>query len=101
MRVSRKQIKRKQTDAEYYDSHRILNEIEEEDLDLGLDEALRKDLIAGKRKRRLHNISIKVDPLYLQSIKKIATSKGIPYQTLLRLWLVERIRKELRIRHSA
>jgi len=40
---------------------------------------------------------MKIDPLYLQSIKKIAVRKGIPYQTLLRQWLTEKIRKELKI----
>lgn len=99
--MSTNKSKRNPTDAEYYDSRRILNEIIDEDIDLGLEETLRKDILTGKRKRKLRNISIKVDPLYLQSIKKIATSKGIPYQTLLRLWLVEKVRKELKIRKSA
>ena len=40
---------------------------------------------------------MKIDPLYLQSIKKIATLRGIPYQTLMRQWLTEKIRKELKI----
>ena len=90
-----------QTDAQYYDSRNILSEVVEEDVDIGLEEALRKDILSGSRKRRLQNISIKLDPLYLQSIKRIATSKGIPYQSLLRLWLVEKVRKELKIDHPA
>jgi len=69
----------------------------DEDIDLTLDDVLREDIIAGKRKRKLRNVSIKIDPLYLQSIKKIATSKGIPYQTLVRQWLVKEIKKELKI----
>ena len=93
--------KQKDQKAKFYDARGILNEIIEEDVDLGLHEALRKDILTGKRKRKLQNISIKVDPLYLQSIKRIATTKGIPYQTLLRLWLVEHVRKELKIRQSA
>ncbi len=43
----------------------------------------------------MKNISLKIDPLYLQSIKKIAIMKGIPYQTLIRQWLTEKIRKEI------
>lgn len=69
----------------------------DEDIKLVLDDALREDIITGKRKRRLRNISLKIDPLYLQSIKKIATLKGIPYQTLVRQWLTEKIRRELKI----
>ena len=85
------------TDEEYYDTHGILKNIVDEDIDLGLDDALREDIITGKRRSKLRNISIKRDPLYLQSIKKIATMKGMPYQPLLRQWLAERIRKERKI----
>lgn len=87
----------KMTDEEYYDVRGVLGEISDADIDLSLDEALKKDIISGRRKRRLRNISIKIDPLYLQSVKKIATIKGIPYQTLLRQWVTEEIRKELKI----
>lgn len=92
-----KQIKKMITAEEYYDTHGVLKDVIEEDIDLSLDDALRKDIISGKRKRTLRNVSIKIDPLYLVSIKKIATLKGIPYQTLMRQWLTEKIRKELKI----
>lgn len=92
-----KKIKKELADEEYYDIHGILEDIVDEDIDLSLDDTLREDIITGKRKRRLQNVSIKIDPLYLQSIKKIATLKGIPYQTLMRQWLVKEIRKELKI----
>lgn len=92
-----KAIKKEVIDEEYYDTHGVLGDIVDEDIDLTLDDALREDIIAGKRKRKLRNVSIKIDPLYLQSIKKIATSKGIPYQTLVRQWLVKEIKKELKI----
>lgn len=82
---------------EYYDTHGVLRDIVDEDISLSLDEALREEIMAGKRKRKLRNVSIKIDPLYLQSIKKIATLKGIPYQTLVRQWLTEYVRKELKI----
>ena len=89
---------KKQMNAEaYYDIHGVLKDIVDEDIDLSLNEALERDIVSGKRRRNLRNISIKIDPLYLQSIKKIATMKNIPYQTLVRQWLGEKIRKELKI----
>lgn len=48
-------------------------------------------------KENLRNITIKLDPLYLLSIKKGATKKGISYQTLVRRWVAENIRKKLKI----
>ncbi|MDA8423600.1 MAG: hypothetical protein M0Z89_09740 [Nitrospiraceae bacterium] len=57
----------------------VLNEIVEGEVALSLDDALRQNILSGKRKRKLRNITSKLDPLYLLSIKKVATKKGIPY----------------------
>jgi len=92
-----KSKKVKVTDEEYYDKRGVLREIEESEVALSLDDALRQDILSGNRKRKLRNITIKLDPLYLLSIKKVATKKGIPYQTLVRQWVAENIRKELKI----
>jgi hypothetical protein len=62
-----------------------------------LDEALRDQILSGKRARRLENVSIKLDPVQVQALRKIATMKSIPYQTLIRQWLAEGIRRELRL----
>jgi predicted DNA binding CopG/RHH family protein len=80
---------KKVTDEEYYDKRGILDEIVEGEVALSLEDALRQDILSGKRKRKLRNITIKLDPLYLLSIKKVATKKGIPYQTLVRQWVAE------------
>jgi len=88
---------KKMTDEEYYDKKGVLGEIIEKDIAISLDEALAKDIVAGKRKRKLQNVTIKLDPLYLMSIKKVATKKGIPNQTLVRQWVAEKIRRELKI----
>jgi predicted DNA binding CopG/RHH family protein len=60
-------------------------------------ERLRRDILSKKRKRKLQNITIKIDPLQVQAIKKLATTKSIPYQTLIRHWLSEEIKKELNL----
>ena len=54
-------------------------------------------ILLGKRKRKLKNISIKVDPLQIQAIKKVATMKSIPYQILIRQWLSQNLKEELHI----
>lgn len=95
--IKEKAKKKNMTEEEFYDQRGVLDEIVEENVVLNLDEALRKDIVSGNRKRKLQNVSIKLDPLYLVSIKKVATRKGIPYQTLVRQWVAEKIRKELKI----
>jgi hypothetical protein len=81
--------------AEYYDKVDIMDEILGESIDLTLDNGLRKDILSGKRRRKLKNLTIKMDPVQIQAVRKIATMKSIPYQTLIRHWIAEEIKKEL------
>ena len=81
--------------AEYYDKANIMDEILDESIDLSLDSNLRKDILSGKRRRRLKNLTIKMDPIQIQAVRKIATMKSIPYQTLIRHWIAQEIKKEL------
>ena len=90
-----KQAKRKKDWVEYYDNKNILDEIKDEPVDLSLDDYLRQDILSGERKWKLKNITIKVNPLHITAIKKLATMKSMPYQTLIRHWLAEEIKKEL------
>jgi hypothetical protein len=53
----------------YYDERNILDEITDESVDLILDGHLRDDILSGKRKRKLKNITIKIDPLQVKAIK--------------------------------
>lgn len=43
---------------------------------------------------RTKMISLRLNERYLDAVKHVAEQKGIPYQTLMRLWLVERLRDE-------
>jgi len=83
--------------AEYYDHKNVLEEIMDKSFELSLDEHLRQDILSGKRKRKLKNITLKMDPLQVRAIKKMATIKSIPYQTLIRHWIAEEIKKELEL----
>ncbi len=83
--------------ADYYDQVNILDELLEGPVEFSLNERLRRDIFLKKRKRKLQNLTIKIDPLQVQAIRKLATSKSIPYQTLIRHWLSEEIKKELNL----
>ena len=83
--------------ADYYDRVDILEEIGEEPVEFSLDEHLLRDILEKKRKRKLQNVTIKMDPLQVRTIRKLATIKSIPYQTLVRHWLSDKIRQELNL----
>jgi hypothetical protein len=86
---------RDKTWADYYDQVNILEELLGEPVKFSVGERLRRDILSKKRRRKLQNITIKIDPLQVQAIRKLATTKSIPYQTLIRHWLSEEIKKEL------
>jgi hypothetical protein len=48
-----KSAKKKVTDEEYYDNRGVLSEIAEGEVVLSLDDALKQDILSGKRKRKL------------------------------------------------
>src|SRR5947207_7235247 len=83
--------------AEYYDRRGVLRELDERSVEFSLDEELRRQILRGERASRLQNLSIKLDPAQIQALRKIATMKSIPYQTLIRQWLADRIRRELHL----
>ncbi len=91
----RKQASKPKNWIRYYDDRDILDEITDESVDMLLDEHLRDDVLSGKRKRKLKNVTIKVDPLQVKAIKKLSTMKSVPYQTLIRHWLAEGIKSEM------
>lgn len=83
--------------ADYYDRHGVLGELEDGPVEFALDEELREQVLGGKRRRRLKNLSVKLDEAQIIALRKIATIKSIPYQTLIRQWLAASIRKELHL----
>jgi hypothetical protein len=96
MKMKREKRKAKQW-ADFYDRVNILEELLEDPAEFSLDEQLLRDILSKKRKRKLENITIKMDPLQVKTIRKLALTKSIPYQTLVRHWLSDKIRKELNI----
>ncbi|MBM4332406.1 MAG: hypothetical protein FJ117_14525 [Deltaproteobacteria bacterium] len=81
--------------ADYYDQTDLLNQITEEPVEVSLDDQVLREILSRSRKRKLQNVTIKMDPLQVKMVRKLATMKSIPYQTLVRHWLSENIRKEL------
>jgi len=90
-----RQGKREKDWVAYYDEADILEEVTEEPVDLVLDDTLRREILSGRRKRKLKNITIKIDPLQIMAIKKLSKMKSIPYQTLIRHWVAEGIKGDL------
>jgi len=93
----KKKITKDKKWAQYYDRADILMELIEGPAEFSLDNQLLQDILNKKRKRKLQNITIKIDPLQVNTIRKLATIKSMPYQTLVRHWISDKIRQELNL----
>lgn len=56
-----------------------------------------KNIILPNLKPSLKTISLRLPELMLSELKLLANKRDIPYQSLLKIFLAERIEKELRI----
>ena len=97
MKKQTKGVKKSEPIEAFYDRRGVLDELDKAPVEFVLDDELRLQIFSGKRARRLKNISIKLDPAQIIALRKIATIKSIPYQTLIREWLAAGIRRELRL----
>lgn len=43
---------------------------------------------------RKKNLTFRMDPAHVREIKKVARKFGMGYQTLMRMWILERLRQE-------
>jgi predicted DNA binding CopG/RHH family protein len=96
-RESKPKKRTKETAANYYDRRGILGELEEGEASFAIEQELRREILEGRRARRLKNVTVKLDPVHVQALRKIATQRAIPYQTRIRQWLAEGIRRELEL----
>ncbi|HEX29838.1 hypothetical protein J7M22_06015 [Candidatus Poribacteria bacterium] len=90
-------FKSEEEEREFWDSHSFLDfpdEVEEVE-PFSLSPELKHEILLGRRKRKMERISLRLDPYHVALIKRIAKQKSISYQSLMRMWLVERLKEEL------
>ncbi len=83
-------------EAEFWDAHcavDFLDEFLEVEEPIELSDRLRKEI---RKKSKRTKISLRVNPEHIKLAKILAKSKGIPYQTLVQMWIVEGLKRELR-----
>ncbi len=79
-------------ESEFWDTHSVMDYWDEM-------EPVEGPLIDARSPKRL--VSIRLDPSLIAAAKRIARTKGIGYQTLLRMWAYEGLARELRRRAPA
>jgi hypothetical protein len=83
-------------EREFWDSHSFLDfpgDVEEIE-PFSLSSELKEEILLGKRRRRMMNLSLRFDPFHIALIKRIAKQKSISYQSLIRMWIAEKLKDE-------
>ncbi len=75
---------------DHHDTLDLMEETEPESLEVGAD--LQKRLREQREQKQM--ITLRINFSHLKRVRRIARKKGIPYQTLIQLWIAERLEKE-------
>lgn len=79
------QFKTEQEESDFWDSH---------DSTDFLDEAESVDMTFVDARPPMKQISLRLDPAVINQLKSLAGNKGIGYQTMIRMWVMERLGQE-------
>jgi predicted DNA binding CopG/RHH family protein len=79
------QFKTEQEEADFWDSHDSTDFFDET-------EAVNVTFVDARSTMR--QISLRLDPSVIDQLKSLAVDKGIGYQTMIRMWVMERLRQE-------
>ena len=74
-----------QEEADFWDTH---------DSTDYLDDTTEVDVTFVDARPRKTQISLRLDPQTIAQLKAVAARQGIGYQTLIRMWVMERLRQE-------
>lgn len=88
------EFRSEEEEALFWDSHDSTDYLDDlEPVEIEVTPEL-KEKISSKRELK-KPITLRLEPNQIDAVKKIASKKGLPYQTLIRMWIVEGIRREV------
>lgn len=87
------EFRTEEEEVRFWDEHDSMEFIEElEPVEIELSPEL-EDKILSKRELK-KPITLRLKPSQIEAVKKIAVKKGLPYQTLIGMWITEKIQTE-------
>jgi len=75
-----------QAEAEFWDTHESIDFLDET-------EPVEMTFIDARPTKK--QISLRLEQSAIEQLKRLAARKGIGYQTLIRMWLIERLHQEV------
>lgn len=96
MKKSREKLsefKSEKEEAVFWDEHDTAEMIDElEPVDVQIMPELKDRILRKKELKK--PVTLRLAPSQIDAVKKIAAKKGLSYQTLIRLWITEKINSE-------
>lgn len=80
------EFKSEQEEAEFWDTHDSTDYLEQT-------EAVEVSFVDARPPKK--SISLRIDAETIDTLKDVAARKGIGYQTLIRMWVMERLEDEM------
>ncbi len=88
------EFKSEEEEARFWDEHDSTEFVEHfEPVDIAVSPELEKEILSKRELKK--PITLRLAPYQIDAVKRIAVKKGLPYQTLIRMWITERIKTEV------
>ena len=79
------QFRTEQEESDFWDVHDSTDYVDETDA---------VDVTFVDARPAMKQISLRLEPSVIDQLKSVAAGKGIGYQTMIRMWVMERLRQE-------
>lgn len=87
------EFKSEEEEVKFWDNHDSTEYLDEfETVEIKVVPELEKKILNKSELKK--PVTLRLEPSQIEAVKNIAGKKGLPYQTLIRMWVVEGIRKE-------
>ena len=80
-------------EARFWDTHDSIEYLDEfKSVEIEVVPELEESILAKRELKK--PVTLRLDPAQIENVKRIASRKGLPYQTLIRMWITEAIQQE-------
>ena len=80
-------------EARFWDTHDTIEYLDEfKSVEIEVTPELEERILTKRELKK--QVTLRLDPAQIENVKRIASRKGLPYQTLIRMWITEAIQQE-------
>lgn len=86
------EFKTEEEEARFWDEHDSTEYLDDfEPVEIKVSPKLENEILDKRELKK--PVTLRLEPSQIEAVKKIAYKQGLPYQTLIRMWVVKEIQK--------